>query len=102
MASDFEISVMQELSEIKSVAATAAQAAIAAKEAALMSTQAMNDRLFHPQSGVIATIQADITEMKEERKVDAKWERVHNLAHYSLTPIVVVAHAVARQLGIDI
>jgi hypothetical protein len=102
MASDFELQVLAELSDIKTVAATAAQAAIAAKEAALMSTQAMNDRLFHPQSGVIAVLQSDIQEIKDDRIRDEKWEKIHNVLHYSLTPIVVAAHAVARHLGIDI
>jgi hypothetical protein len=99
---DFELQLMQELSEIKSAATAAAANAVAAKEAALMSTQAMNERLFHPQSGVIATIQADIAEIKIDNKDDKRWERIHNIAHYSLTPIVVAAHAVARHLGIDI
>jgi hypothetical protein len=99
---DFETAIMTELSEIKSAATAANASAQAAKEAALMSTQAMNDRLFHPQSGVIATLQSDIQEIKDDRIRDEKWERVHNIAHYSLTPIVVAVHAVARHLGIDI
>jgi hypothetical protein len=62
----------------------------------------MTDRLFHPQSGVIATIQSDITEIKDERKTDERWERIHNILHYSMTPIVVAAHTIARHLGVDI
>jgi hypothetical protein len=99
---DFELEVMATLADIKGAATAAAANAQAAKEAALMSTQAMNDRLFHPQSGVIATIQADITEIKEERKTDQRWEKVHNVLHYSLTPLVVAAHVIARHLGMDI
>jgi hypothetical protein len=91
MASDFELQVMSELSEIKSLATSA-----------VTSSQAMTERLFHPDSGVISTLQSDITEIKDDRKTDARWEKIHNVLHYSLTPIVVAVHATARHLGIDI
>lgn len=102
MASDFEISVMNELSAIKSMATKAASAAEAANDSAVAATTAMNERLFHPQSGVITTIQGEIKEIKEVRKSDERWERLHNTLHYSLTPLVVFAHAVARHFGMDV
>ena len=102
MASDFEISVMQELSEIKSLATKAAAAADAANTAAVTATQTMSDRLFHPQSGVITTLQDDIQEIKDDRKTEARWEKIHNVLHYSLTPLVVVIHSVARHFGMEI
>lgn len=102
MASEFEISVMQELSDIKSLATKAASAAEAAQDAATAATTAMSDRLFHPASGVIATLQADIQEIKDDRKSEARWERIHNIAHYSLTPIVVAGHSILRHFGINI
>ncbi len=99
---EFEILVTQELSEIKSLATKAASAAEAANDAAVAATSAMSDRLFHPQSGVIATLQNDIVEIKDDRKSDEKWTRIHNLAHYSLTPIVVGLHSIARHFGINV
>ena len=91
MASDFELQVLAELSEIKSMSASTAQ-----------QVTGLETRLFNGGSGVVTTLQADIAEIKDDRKTDAKWERLHNIAHYSLTPIVVLAHAAARHLGIDI
>jgi len=87
--SQFEISVMEQLSEIKTIASTA--------EA---NTEALNTRLFNGGAGVISGLQADIQEIKDERKEDKRWDRVHNIAHYSLAPILVGLHAVARHFGI--
>lgn len=102
MASDFELAVMKELSEIKSRATSADVNAQAAKDASIAATQAMTDRLFHPQSGVITVLQADIKEIKEERVSDARWERFHNVAHYSLPPIMAFLHGIVRHFGIDV
>lgn len=102
MANEFEVAVMQELSEIKSLATAAASAAEAANKAAVASSQALNERLFNHGSGVIPTIQRDIQDIKDDRKSEARWERIHNIAHYSLTPLLGVAHAIARHFGVDI
>ncbi len=102
MATDFELQVMAELSEIKSLATAAAAAATAANTAAVAATTAMSDRLFHPQSGVISNLQGDIAEIKDDRKTDQRWERIHNVAHYSLTPLVVGFHAVLRHFGVNV
>ncbi len=99
---EFEILVTQELSEIKSLATKAASAAEAANDAAVAATSAMSDRLFHPQSGVIATLQGDITEIKDDRKRDEKWEKIHRTIHYATAPLLVTAHSIARHFGINI
>jgi hypothetical protein len=91
MASDFEFSVMQELSAIKSTSASNAA-----------TLAALNERLFDGPSSVITTVQDDIQEMKDDRKSDARWERLHNVLHYSLTPVVVGIHLIARRIGINI
>jgi hypothetical protein len=88
---DFETAIMTELSDIKSTSA---------RNAATLA--ALNERLFDGPSSVITTVQADIQEIKDDRKTDARWEKIHNVLHYSLTPIVVAVHATARHLGIDI
>lgn len=91
MASDFELAVMSELSEIKSLATSAASA-----------TQALNERLFNHGSGVVSTLQSDIQEIKDERKSEAKWDRVHNILHYSITPLLIALHELARKMGAPI
>jgi hypothetical protein len=102
MASDFELQVMAELSTIKSLATKAVAASEAAQSSAEAATAALTERLFNHGSGVIATLQADIQEMKAEKIRDDRWEKVHNILHYSLTPIVVAAHAIAKHFGADI
>ena len=87
--SQFEISVMEQLSEIKTIASTAAA-----------NTEALNTRLFNGGAGVISGLQADIQEIKDERKEEAKMNRIHNWIHYSLAPVLVGLHAVARHFGI--
>lgn len=99
---EFEAVVMDKLGKIESLATAAKLAAESAHEASMTATQAMSDRLFHEKSGVITTLQGDIQEIKEEKKTDDRWERIHNIAHYSLTPLVVFAHGVARHFGLDI
>lgn len=91
MATDFEIAVMNELSEIKSLATSAASA-----------STALNERLFNHGSGVVPTLQADIQEIKDERKSEAKWDRLHNILHYSITPLLFALHEIARKLGMPI
>ena len=91
MATDFELQVLSELSEIKVAAATAVQGATS-----------LDTRLFNSGSGVIANLQSDIQEIKDDRKTDAKWDRVHNIAHYSLGPLLVFLHEIARKLGVAI
>ena len=88
---EFEAAVMNELSAIKSTSASNAA-----------TLAALYERLFDGPASVITTVQADIQEIKDDRKRDERWEKIHNVLHYSLTPIVVIAHAVARHLGIDI
>jgi hypothetical protein len=102
MASDFELAVMKELGDIKSLATEAASAAKAANDAAVTATQAMSDRLFHEKSGVITIIQNDISKMEAEKIRDDKWERIHNVLHYSMSPALVFIHGIARHFGIDI
>jgi hypothetical protein len=88
---EFETAVMQELSEIKSVSAATAQQVVS-----------LESRLFNGGSGVVQTIQSDIQEIKADRKTDEKWERLHNVLHYSLTPLVVTIHSIARHFGVNI
>jgi len=102
MATEFEIAVMNELSAIKSLATKAAAAAESANNSAVAASTAMSDRLFHPQSGVIVTLQSDIKEIKDARVREEKWEKIHNVLHYSLTPLVVAFHAIAKHFGLDI
>ena len=91
MATDFELAVLKELSDIKSIATTAAS-----------NTEALSARLFDGESSVVSNLQNDIKEIKDDRKSDQKWERVHNIAHYSLAPLLVAIHALARHLGMEI
>ena len=102
MANEFELAVMAELSEIKSLATKAASQAEATNESAIAATTALTDRIFAHPSGVVSTLQANIQEIKDERKSDAKWDRIHNILHYSLTPLVVVIHEIARKLGVSV
>ena len=88
---DFELQVMSELSTIKSLASTA-----------VSSTDALNERLFNHGSGVVSTLQADILEIKNDRIRDEKWERIHNVLHYSMGPTLIALHQIARKLGITI
>jgi hypothetical protein len=88
---EFETAVMQELSEIKSVSAATAQQVVS-----------LESRLFNGGSGVVQTIQSDIQEIKADRKTDERWERLHNILHYSLTPLVVTIHSIARHFGVNI
>ena len=91
MASDFELAVLKELNDIKSIATAAAT-----------TTEALKERLFDGESSVVSNLQSDIKEIKDDRKIDQKWERIHNVAHYSLTPIVVGFHAVLRHFGVNV
>lgn len=102
MASEFEIAVMEQLSDIKSLATKAAAAAEAANASAVAASTAMTDRLFHPKSGVIVTLQSDIQEIKDARTSEARWDRFHNIAHYSLPPLLTFLHGVARHFGWDV
>ena len=88
---EFETAVMQELSEIKSVSAATAQ-----------QVTSLETRLFNGGSGVVQSLQADIQEIKDDRKSDERWTRFHNLAHYTLTPLVVTLHSIARHFGVNI
>jgi hypothetical protein len=90
-ASEFELQVLAELADIKSVGAATAQ-----------QVTSLETRLFNGGSGVVQTLQSDIQEIKDDRKSDERWTRFHNLAHYSLTPLVVTAHSIARHFGINI
>jgi len=88
---DFELRVLTELAAIKVSAATAVQVATS-----------LDTRLFNSGSGVITTLQADIKEIKDDKKTEDRWNRIHNIAHYSLTPLLVVLHEIARKLGVSI
>jgi hypothetical protein len=89
MANEFELQVLAELSAIKSTGATTAQR-----------IASLDERLFNNGSGVITTIQADIVELKNDRKSDAKWERFHNWSHYSMGPLLITLHTILRKYGI--
>ncbi len=88
---EFESLIVSKLSQIESDTA-ASKASLAA----------MNERLFDGPSSVISTLQGDIIEIKDDRKRDEKWERIHNILHYSLTPIAVALHSIARHLGVNV
>lgn len=88
---EFETFVTSELSKISTTTA-----------ATKASLEGLNDRLFEGPASVIIKIQSDVQEIKDDRKSEAHWDRIHNIAHYALTPVVVAAHAVARHMGIDI
>ena len=91
MATDFEIAVMAQLGELKTIAATAAA-----------NTEALNARLFNGGSGVIHELQKDIQEIKDSRESEAKWTRLHNVLHYSIGPLLVLGHEIAKKMGIAI
>jgi hypothetical protein len=88
---DFETLVIKELGDIRAIGTATAQR-----------VESLENRLFDGNSSVVSTLQADIQEIKDDRKSDARWSRIHNVAHYSLTPIVVALHAIARHFGIEI
>lgn len=90
MTDDHALQIMAQLSAIQALA-TEANTKITA----------LDDRLFNG-SGVIATIEKDITEIKDDRKDDEKWERIHNVLHYSIGPALVGIHATLRRLGVNI
>ncbi len=98
-ATEFELAVMKELSEIKTMAATAAAAATNANNTAVAASTALHERLFNSGSGVITTIQSDIQEIKDDRETEAKWNRLHNVLHYSIAPLLITIHELARKLG---
>jgi hypothetical protein len=91
MATDFELQVLEKLAKIESVGATTAQ-----------QVTGLETRLFNGGSGVIHTLQQDIQEIKDDRKSDQRWERLHNVLHYSITPFLVTAHSIARHFGINV
>ena len=66
------------------------------------SLEALNTRLFDGGASVVTTLQNNIQEIKDERKSDARWERIHNIAHYSLGPMIVAFHSIARHFGLDV
>ena len=88
---DFETLVIKELGDIRAIGTATAQR-----------VESLENRLFDGNSSVVSTLQADIQEIKDDRKSDARWSRIHNVAHYSLTPIVVALHAIARHFGIEV
>lgn len=104
MATDFELIVLKELGEIKGMgAATAARLDEFISNAEIENKQCFQDRAqLNEKIGGLAGMQSDIAEIKADRKDDKKWERIHNVAHYSLTPILVLAHGIARHFGIDV
>ncbi len=91
MSTEFQLQVLAELSEIKSVGAATAQR-----------VESLEDRLFNGGSGVIHTLQDDIREIKGERASEARWNRVHNILHYSIGPLLVTAQTIARKFGMPI
>jgi hypothetical protein len=91
MMTEFESLVVSKLSEIENATATNAA-----------TLTALNERLFDGPSSVITNLQADIDEIKEARKTDARWERLHNVLHYSTGPLLIMAHEVMRKMGIAI
>jgi hypothetical protein len=91
MATDFELQVLAELSEIKVTAATAAA-----------TSTALATRLFDGNSGVISTLQSDIIEIKQTAAEDRKSNNIKDYIHYSATPVLVGIHAFLKHLGVDI
>jgi hypothetical protein len=83
--------IKTELSEIKVAAATAVQVATS-----------LDTRLFNSGSGVIANLQSDIQEIKDDKKTEERWNRIHNILHYSITPLLVALHEVVRKFGVPI
>lgn len=104
MATDFELIVLKELGEIKSVgAATAARLDEFINSAEIENKQCFQDRASLTEKiGGLKALQVAVKEIKADRKDEKKWERIHNVAHYALTPLVVIAHAIARHFGIDV
>ena len=91
MQTEIEALILKELGDIKST--------MSATEATV---NTLKERLFDGPSSVITTLQSNISEIKKARETDQKWDRIHNIAHYGLTPLVVAIHAIARHFGIEI
>jgi hypothetical protein len=88
---EFEMEVLSRLGKIEVMATTSAA-----------NTDALKDRLFDGPSSVIGNIQTDISEIKEERKTESKWDRIHKILHYSITPVLLALHEVARKMGMPV
>jgi hypothetical protein len=91
MGQNHLLEILQMLSDIKATGAATAQ-----------KVDSLQDRLFNGGSGVIHTLQQDITEIKSDRASQVKWDRFHNIMHYTLTPVLVTLHAIARHFGIGV
>ncbi len=91
MSTEFQSQVLKELSEIKSTGAATAQR-----------VQSLEDRLFNSGSGVIHTLQGDIQEIKDARTSEARWDRLHNVLHYGLPPLLMTLQTIARKMGLAI
>lgn len=88
MATDFELAVMQELSEIKAQGSSTATA-----------VTSLEKRLFNG-SGVIPTMQADIDEIKSDVKEEQRWEKVKGILQSSVPAgVLVTLHMLAHKLG---
>jgi hypothetical protein len=85
---EFETLVINELSDIKSVGTATAQ-----------QVTSLENRLFDGPSSVISNLQADIAEIKAARESQAKWDRVHNILHYTIGPALITIQAIARKYG---
>jgi ATP-dependent Clp protease adapter protein ClpS len=90
-ATEFELQVLSTLSDIKAMASATQQKVVS-----------LDDRLFNAGSGVVTVLQADIAEVKAEKTSDAKWDKIHNILHYSIPPVLVALHELARKMGISI
>jgi hypothetical protein len=88
---EFENFVTTELSKIASTTA-----------ATRASLEGLNERLFEGPASVITTLQKDIGDIQDARKTEVRWERLHNVLHYSTGPFLIVLHQIARKLGIAI
>lgn len=91
MATDFELQVLDKLGEIQ-----------AQGMATATKLESLEDRLFNGGSGVVQTLQNDIQEIKDDRANDKKWDKIHNIVHYSSIPLLGVIHAIMRKLGVNI
>ena len=88
MTTPTELLILQELSDIKAVGMKTAQ-----------QVTSLDERLFSGPSSVIRDLKADIAEIKNERVSQAKWDRVHNILHYGIGPVLITIQTIARKMG---
>ena len=104
MATDFELAVLKELGEIKGTAvASAARLDDLIAHIVIENKNCLDDRTqLNAKFTTMLGLQSAVAEIKDDMKDDKRWERIHNVAHYSLTPIVVFVHGLLRHFGINV